>query len=225
LSNVSFEVEEGEMVVIIGPSGSGKSTILKLLNGLLNPDSGEVFVFGKSIAESDRVALRRRIGFVLQKASLFPHYNVRQNISVVPDLLGWPKDQARKRAQDLLEIMNLPPEEYLDRYPSQLSGGQSQRVGIARALAADPDLCLYDEPFSALDPITRTELQDEILRLKDQLGKTSVFVTHDIREAFKLGDRVIILNEGRIEQVGTPEEIQTNPSSDFVSQFIMLDHG
>ncbi|MCH2215695.1 MAG: ABC transporter ATP-binding protein [Flavobacteriales bacterium] len=208
------------MVCIIGPSGSGKSTILKLINGLIKADVGEVTVLGSTLDYNDGAVMRRKIGFVLQKPALFPHYTVAQNISVVPNLLGWSQEKIDVRVRELLEMMRLDPNDYSSRYPSQLSGGQSQRVGIARALAANPELCLYDEPFSALDPITRSELQDEVIRLKTELGKTSVFVTHDIREAFKLGDEIMIINGGKIEQQGSKEEILSNPKTDFVKRFI-----
>lgn len=220
LSDISFRVKEGETLCLIGPSGSGKSTILKLINGLLLPDSGSVEIFGKSSANTDGVELRRKIGFVLQQPALFPHYTVKQNIEVVPNLLGWDKRKSADRTAELLELMALDPKEMAARYPSQLSGGQQQRVGIARALAADPELILFDEPFSALDPITRNDLQDELLRLKQHLRKTIVFVTHDICEAFKMGDSVLILHNGRVEQSGTPAEISAAPATDFVKQFI-----
>ena len=224
LSDITFQVKEGETLCLIGPSGSGKSTILKLINGLLKPDSGKVEVFGKNVATSDDVELRRKIGFVLQQPALFPHYTVKQNIEIVPKLLGWNDDKCAARTLELLDLMGLNSGGMEERYPSQLSGGQQQRIGIARALAADPKLILFDEPFSALDPITRADLQDEVLRLKKKLRKTTVFVTHDIREAFKLGDVVVILDEGRIIQMGAPEEIKANPSSAFVERFIDRDN-
>lgn len=213
-------MKEGETLCLIGPSGSGKSTILKLINGLLKPDTGKIDVFGRDVASADGVELRRQIGFVLQHPALFPHYTVKQNIEVVPKLLGWKEDKCTARTEELLSLMALDSDGLKDRYPSQLSGGQQQRVGIARALSVDPKLILFDEPFSALDPITRGDLQDEVLRLKKKLQKTTVFVTHDIREAFKLGDVVVILNEGRIQQMGTPEQIQAEPVNDFVERFI-----
>ncbi|MCZ4410098.1 ATP-binding cassette domain-containing protein [Cryomorphaceae bacterium 1068] len=217
---MTFEAKEGETLCLIGPSGSGKSTILKLINGLLKPDSGKIEVLGSDVASADGVQLRRHIGFVLQQAALFPHYTVKQNMEVVPKLLGWKEDKCAARTAELLQLMALNSNDLMDRYPSQLSGGQQQRVAIARALAADPDLILFDEPFSALDPITRSDLQDEVLRLKQTLHKTAVFVTHDIQEAFKLGDTIVILNEGRVVQKGTPQEIQARPADAFVERFI-----
>lgn len=184
------------------------------------PDSGSIEVFGENLKAVDRVAFRRKIGFVLQQPALFPHYTVQQNIEVVPKLLRWESEKRSKRTEELLELMGLPGNDFAERYPSELSGGQQQRIGIARALAADPELILFDEPFSALDPITRGDLQNEVLRLKEKFHKTTVFVTHDIREAFLLGDEVVILNEGKIVQSGAPSEIEAAPANDFVKRFI-----
>jgi len=220
LRDISFSVNKGQTLCLIGPSGSGKSTILKIINGLIAPTSGKVKVFGQEMNDLDPVALRRKIGFVLQQPALFPHYTVSENIEVVPKLLKTPTELRKKRTVELLDLLHLPADRYAERFPYELSGGEQQRVGIARALAADPELILFDEPFSALDPITRTDLQQEVLRLKEQLRKTAVFVTHDVGEAFLLGDRVIILHEGRIVRQGSPEEIKANPESDFVERFI-----
>ncbi len=177
-------------------------------------------VFGQKVNYRDSVELRRKIGFVLQQPALFPHMTTQQNIEVVPKLLDWDTDRRRARTSELLDLLGMDPDSFRDRYPSELSGGQQQRVGIARALAANPELILFDEPFSALDPITRGDLQNEILRLKEKLHKTTVFVTHDIREAFLLGDEVVILNEGKIVQSGTPSDIEAAPANDFVQRFI-----
>jgi osmoprotectant transport system ATP-binding protein len=193
---------------------------LKIINGLIEADSGEVMVFGQKVNYRDSVELRRKIGFVLQQPALFPHMTTQQNIEVVPKLLDWDTDRRRARTSELLDLLGMDPDSFRDRYPSELSGGQQQRVGIARALAANPELILFDEPFSALDPITRGDLQNEILRLKEKLHKTTVFVTHDIREAFLLGDEVVILNEGKIVQSGTPRDIEAAPANDFVQRFI-----
>ena len=220
LSDLSFKVEDGQTLCLIGPSGSGKSTILKIINGLIEPDSGDVSVLGQKVDHRDSVELRRKIGFVLQQPALFPHMTVRENVEVVPRLLDWEKEKRQARTTELLDLLGLDAETFSERYPSELSGGQQQRVGIARALAADPELILFDEPFSALDPITRADLQNEVLRLKEKLHKTTVFVTHDIREAFLLGDQVVILNEGKIVQSGTPSEIEAAPADDFVKRFI-----
>ena len=213
-------MQEAKTLCLIGPSGSGKSTILKLINGLIKPDSGEIKVFRERVDFHHSIQLRRRIGFVLQQPALFPHFTVKENIEIVPKLLDWDSEKRSKRTVELLNLLGLEAEAFADRYPSGLSGGQQQRVGIARALAANPELLLFDEPFSALDPLTRADLQEEILRLKETLHKTMVFVTHDIREAFLLGDVVVILNEGKIVQAGSPEEIEAHPADDFVKRFI-----
>ncbi|MGB6035442.1 MAG: ABC transporter ATP-binding protein [Cryomorphaceae bacterium] len=220
LTAIDLRVNAGETYSIIGPSGSGKSTILKIINGLIEPDQGEVRVFDQKVDAKDSVELRRKIGFVLQQPALFPHLTVRENVEVVPKLLDWKAEQRKARTDELLDLLGLETESFAERYPSELSGGQQQRVGIARALAADPDLILFDEPFSALDPITRGDLQNEVLRLKEKFHKTTVFVTHDIREAFLLGDQVVVLNEGKIVQSGTPSEIEAAPANDFVKRFI-----
>ena len=206
-------------MALIGPSGSGKTTALRLVNRLVAPDSGEVLVEGRDVAAEDPVALRRRIGYVIQEGGLLPHWDVLRNVSIVPRLLGWSEDRRKARAEQLLGMVNLPPKEFGDRRPAELSGGQRQRVGVARALAADPALVLMDEPFGALDPIARRALQKEFVAWKNQIGKAVLFVTHDITEAFRLGDRVAVLRAGRVVQVGTPAQIADAPADDFVREF------
>ena len=206
LRDISLSVGEGETVVLLGRSGSGKTTILKVANGLARADSGEVRFEGRSVTEQDPIVLRRRMGYVIQDGGLFPHWTVEANIGLVPRLLGWPAEKIAARVEELLGLVGLPPAEYRGRYPRQLSGGQKQRVGIARALAADPPLLLLDEPFAALDPITRFQLQQEFLRLRGALGKAGLFVTHDVREALLLGTRIALLKDGALELVATPEE-------------------
>ena len=208
------------MLSIIGSSGSGKSTILRLLNRLYELDQGNIQIFGSDITNVSPTLLRRKIGYVLQQPGLFPHWTASKNIGLVPKLNGWSKSEIDQRVHDVLKLVKMPPEKFKARYPSELSGGQQQRIGIARALAAKPELMLFDEPFSALDPITRSELQGEIKNLKRTLNLTGVFVTHDIREAFLLGDRVLILDHGKIIQTGTPDEIRQNPANSYVKTFI-----
>lgn len=220
VNDVSFTVREGEFVTILGSSGCGKTTLLKMVNRLYEPDKGNIFLFGENIADMDTVKLRRRIGYVIQQVGLFPHMTIEENVAVVPKLLKWEKDETEKRVNELLEIVGLEPGKYRKRYPSQLSGGQQQRVGLARALAGNPQIMLLDEPFGALDAITRTGLQDELQRLHKKMNKTFLFVTHDINEALKLGSRVIIMNEGSICQYGTGEEIVRHPADPFVEMLI-----
>lgn len=224
LDDVSFEVKKGETLSIIGTSGSGKSTLLRTLNRLIPISGGEIKFRGQNIQEIPEIELRRQIGYVLQEPALFPHWTVEKNIALVLQLCNWPKDKISERVEALLNLMQMPYAKYRKRYPSELSGGEKQRIGIARALAAFPDLVLFDEPFSALDPITKGELQQEVIRLKDKLNTTSIFVTHDVKEAFLLGDRVLILNQGKAIQIGTPEEIRNHPANDFVKQFISTDY-
>lgn len=220
LKDFSFEITRGEFITVIGTSGSGKTTMLKMINGLLNPTSGVVYVGGKDISKENQTLLRRRIGYVIQGIGLFPHMNVRKNITYVPELLG---KQAKKQiggsVEKLMKMVGLE-EGMLDRYPAELSGGQRQRVGIARSLAADPEILLMDEPFGAVDEITRKMLQAEIDRIHKELEVTIVFITHDIKEALKLGDRVLVMSNGGIEQVGTPEEIRNNPATAFVEELM-----
>ncbi|NLW13543.1 MAG: ATP-binding cassette domain-containing protein [Trueperella sp.] len=223
--DVSFTVPKHSTTVLVGSSGSGKSTLIGMVNRMVDPTKGRVFVDGEDVANLDPVDLRRSIGYVMQSAGLLPHRTVVDNISVVPRLRGATKKEARTRSLELLEIMDLDPD-LGTRYPAQLSGGQQQRVGVARALAADPEILLMDEPFSAVDPIVRRDLQMEIRRLQSDLGKTILFVTHDIDEAFTLGDDIIVLAQrGRIAQRGTASELLTNPADDFVASFIGLTSG
>ena len=218
INNLSFEVLEGEILMLLGSSGCGKSTILKMINRLIDPTEGSIYLDGKDIQKQNPIELRRSIGYVFQGIGLFPHLSIRDNISMVPRLLGWPEEQIKKRYGELLKLVQLSPKIHADRFPDELSGGQQQRVAVARALAADPAYLLMDEPFGALDAITRDSLQQEFLSLKKRLNKTVIFVTHDIIEAVTLGDRIAILNEGRLEQIGTSKEILENPSTDFVRE-------
>src|SRR5881296_1640701 len=208
LRGLSLDVEAGETLVLLGRSGSGKTTALKMVNALLLPSAGEVRVEGTPTAAWDAIRLRRRIGYVIQEAGLFPHFTVEQNVGLVPRLEGWPAEKIRARALALLEQVGLPPAQFAARYPRELSGGQRQRVGVARALAADPPILLFDEPFGALDPVTRVELQRQFLALRKRLRKTAIFVTHDVREALILATRVGLVQEGRIVFLGTPEEFR-----------------
>jgi len=211
LDGLSLAVDEGETVALIGRSGSGKTTALKLVNALLVPTAGEVRVGGRATTGWDSIRLRRRTGYVIQEVGLFPHFTVARNVGLVPALEGWTPERIRARVDELLELVGLPAAEFAERYPHQLSGGQRQRVGVARALAADPPLLLLDEPFGALDPITRTELQREFRALQARLRKTAVFVTHDMREAALVGDRIALLAEGALVAVGTPAGLQASP--------------
>ncbi|MGG6266774.1 ABC transporter ATP-binding protein [Leptolyngbya sp. AN03gr2] len=206
VANLSFTIFSGETLVLLGRSGCGKTTTLRLINALLVPTEGEVRVNDRSTKSWNAIELRRRIGYVIQEVGLFPHFTVAQNIAVVPSLQKWERDRIENRVVELLELVGLEPQRFKDSYPHQLSGGQRQRVGVARALAADPPLLLMDEPFGALDPITRSELQREFLQLQRQLGKTIVFVTHDIHEAFKLGTRIGLMQAGQLVELGTPDE-------------------
>lgn len=219
LHDISFTLAAGDTLAIIGPSGSGKTTLLKHLNKMIEPYMGSIEVFGEDLAATDPIELRRRIGYVIQRGGLFPHYTVQQNITLVPQLLKWEKKRRRARAEELLALVDLPLD-YLERYPASLSGGEQQRVGIARALAADPKLVLLDEPFSALDPITRNQLQQSFLDLKARLNTTFVLVTHDLEEAFKLADQTMILKDGVVQQIGSREELERQPANAFVTEFI-----
>ncbi|MER5863707.1 betaine/proline/choline family ABC transporter ATP-binding protein [Kitasatospora sp. NPDC002040] len=221
VDSVSMEIAAGETVVLVGPSGCGKSTTLRMVNRLIEPSSGRIRIGGEDVTDIDPVKLRRRIGYAIQSSGLFPHLTVAENIAQVPRMLGWGKQRIRDRVEEMLDLVGLDPREFHDRYPRRLSGGQQQRVGVARALAADPPVLLMDEPFGAVDPITRDHLQDELIRLQHELHKTIVFVTHDFDEAIKLGDRIAVLREqSRIAQFDTPEAILTNPADDFVSGFV-----
>jgi len=225
VDDLSFEVAEGELVTLVGPSGCGKTTTMKMVNRLIEPTSGRILVEGEDIAETDPVALRRRIGYVIQQVGLFPHKTVLENTATVPHLLGWQRKKGRDRAAELLDLVGLDPSVYADRYPDQLSGGQRQRVGVARALAADPPVLLMDEPFGAVDPVVREHLQTEFLRLQSQVRKTVLFVTHDIEEAVRLGDRIAVYGSGRIEQFDTPAAVLGAPASPYVADFVGADRG
>jgi osmoprotectant transport system ATP-binding protein len=226
ISDLSLEVPAGEVCVLVGPSGSGKTTAMRLINRMIEPTSGDIRLGGRSVLERRPDELRREIGYVIQQIGLFPHLSIADNIATVPRLLGWDKARIARRSDELLELVGLDPEEMRDRYPAQLSGGQRQRVGVARALAADPPLMLMDEPFGAIDPINRERLQDEFLRLQAMVRKTVVFVTHDIDEAIKMGDRIAILREGGVlAQYAPPAELLSRPADEFVAQFVGADRG
>lgn len=220
VSDVSFDVAPGETVALLGSSGSGKTTLLKTVNQLIAHDSGDVQLRGKSVNAVDPVPLRRSIGYVFQSIGLFPHMRVRENVETVPRLLGWPTAKRRDRADELLDLIGLPASEFAERFPDELSGGQRQRVGFARALAADPDVLLMDEPFGALDAVVREQLQQEVVRVTRSLGKTVLLVTHDLFEALAVADRIGVMHHGRLEQIGTPQELLTAPATDFVRQLI-----
>ncbi len=220
VDNVSFEIQEGECVTFVGPSGCGKTTTVKLLNRLVEPTHGTISLDGKDTGKVDVIALRRSIGYVIQDVGLFPHMTVAQNISLVPRLIGWSIPEREARTDDLLNLVGLEPSAFRNRYPHQLSGGQKQRVGVARGLAADPPVILMDEPFGALDPITRAQLQDEFLKLRSRLKKTILFVTHDIDEAIKLGDRIAVMRSGRIVQFDPPLKILREPVDQFVRDLV-----
>jgi osmoprotectant transport system ATP-binding protein len=226
IGDLSLTVPAGEVCVLVGPSGSGKTTAMRLINRMISISSGDILLGGRSVLERDARELRREIGYVIQQIGLFPHQTVAENIATVPGLLGWPKQRIAARVRELLELIGLDSEEMTGRYPAQLSGGQRQRVGVARALAADPPLMLMDEPFGAIDPINRARLQDEFLGLQQMVKKTVVFVTHDIDEAIKMGDRIAILREGgRLAQYDTPREILIHPADEFVAEFVGADRG
>ncbi|MGW1913369.1 betaine/proline/choline family ABC transporter ATP-binding protein [Streptomyces sp. NPDC002076] len=225
VDDLSFEVAEGELVTLVGPSGCGKTTTMKMVNRLIEPTSGRIFVDGEDIASVDPVRLRRRIGYVIQQVGLFPHRTVLDNTAAVPALLGWKRAKARARAAELLDLVGLDPKTYGPRYPEQLSGGQRQRVGVARALAADPPVLLMDEPFGAVDPVVREQLQDEFLRMQAAVRKTVLLVTHDIEEAVRLGDRIAVYGQGRIEQFDTPGAVLGAPATPYVASFVGADRG
>ncbi|MCH9679751.1 MAG: betaine/proline/choline family ABC transporter ATP-binding protein [Actinomycetia bacterium] len=221
MKDLNLEVNPGEILVLVGPSGCGKSTTLRLINRMIEPTSGRIIYEGEDVTKGDPNELRRRMGYVIQQIGLFPHRTIAENIATIPRLLKWPKDKINARVNELLEVVSMDPSIYRDRYPSELSGGQAQRVGVARALGADPDVLLMDEPFGAIDPITRDRLQNEFLRLQEELKKTIVFVTHDVDEAVKMGDRIAILrDQSEIAQLDTPEHILTDPADEFVENFL-----
>ena len=220
VDHVSFQIQEQEMITILGTSGCGKTTLMKMVNRLYEPTSGEIRIFGENIGQTDAVALRRKIGYVIQQVGLFPHMTVEKNIAVVPEILGWDSAQIHDRVTELLELVNLDPKQYRGRYPSQLSGGQQQRVGLARALAAKPSLMLLDEPFGAIDAINRTKLQDELMKIHKRAGLTCMFVTHDVTEALKLGTRIMIMNQGKIQQFDTAKNILEYPANAYVASLL-----
>ncbi len=225
VDQVSFQVDEGNICVFVGPSGCGKTTILRMINRLVEPTDGDIYIKGQRIIDKEVNAdeLRREIGYVIQQIGLLPHRTVEQNVALVPRLLKWPEKKINERVQELLEMVGLNPDEVNQKYPFQLSGGMMQRVGVARALAADPPIMLMDEPFGAVDPIVRARLQEEFLRLQREMKKTICFVTHDIDEAIKMGDHIVILNEGKLVQHGRPMEILSNPANDFVKDLLGKD--
>ncbi|MER5491595.1 betaine/proline/choline family ABC transporter ATP-binding protein [Streptomyces sp. NPDC002490] len=225
VDGLDFEVAEGELVTLVGPSGCGKTTTMMMVNRLIEPTTGRILVDGEDIAGVDPVRLRRRIGYVIQQVGLFPHRTVLDNTATVPALIGWKRGRARARAAELLELVGLDPATYGPRYPDQLSGGQRQRVGVARALAADPPVLLMDEPFGAVDPVVREQLQDEFLRMQAAVRKTVLLVTHDIEEAVRLGDRIAVYGKGRIEQYDTPGAVLGTPANPYVAGFVGADRG
>ena len=226
VDDLSFTVPAGRICVLVGPSGCGKTTSLKMVNRLIEPSAGQILIGGRDVMAQDPIALRRGIGYVIQQVGLLPHLTVGQNVAIVPRLLGWERPRIDARVDELLGLVGMEPAGYRDRFPAQLSGGERQRVGVCRALAADPPLMLMDEPFGAVDPIVRERLQNELLRLQEQLAKTIVFVTHDIDEAIKMGDLVAVLNVGgELAQFGPPADILAQPASDFVARFVGADRG
>ncbi|MCM3781724.1 ABC transporter ATP-binding protein [Neobacillus mesonae] len=220
VKNISFEIGAGEILALIGPSGCGKTTTMKMINRLIPHTSGQIFINGKDITKEDPVTLRKNMGYVIQQAGLFPHYTIEDNVGLIPQLKKWNPEKKKQRVNEMLQLVGLDPSVFAKRYPKQLSGGQQQRVGVARALAADPEIILMDEPFGALDPITREQLQDELLRLQQNLKKTIVFVTHDMEEALKLGDKIAILKDGELVQIDSPDQILSRPANEFVEGFI-----
>lgn len=222
VNGLDLKINKGEFFVIIGPSGCGKTTLLKMINRLIYLTDGTIRIDGKRISDYNLHELRWNIGYVLQQIALFPHMTIAENIAVVPEMKKWSKEEIQHRVRELLEMVGLDPDKYSDRKPKELSGGEQQRVGVIRALAADPEIILMDEPFSALDPLSRAKLQDDLLALQRTIRKTIVFVSHDMQEALKLGDRICVMKDGQIEQLGTPQEIVQNPANDFVRKFIGL---
>lgn len=223
VSDLTFSVEKGETLVLLGRSGSGKTTALRLINRLITPTSGEIFVEGKNVIDCDPIDLRRHIGYAIQHIGLFPHMTVGENIGIVPKLLKWPEKKIHERTIELLKIVGLSPENFVDRFPGELSGGQKQRVGVARALAADPPIILMDEPFGALDPIMREQLQNEFLEIQSRLKKTVVFVTHDLSEAVKMGDRIAVFDKGKLIQISTPSELIQTSDNPLIDELLGKD--
>jgi len=220
VKRVRLSIAAGELIAVLGESGSGKTTLLKMVNRLIDPDDGEVRVDGRDVRSQDAVSLRRTIGYVIQHAGLFPHLSIADNVAVVPRLLGWERGEVDRRVDELLALVELAPGDFRDRFPDQLSGGQRQRVGVARALAARPKLMLLDEPFGALDPITRTALQAELRRIHRELALTTIMVTHDLVEALTLADRIAVMLRGELRQVGTPSELMASPADDYVAKLM-----
>ncbi|MDN7243314.1 betaine/proline/choline family ABC transporter ATP-binding protein [Planococcus sp. N028] len=223
LKNISLTLPDQQLTVIIGPSGCGKTTLMKMINKMEKPTAGNIYIDEKPITGLDEVQLRRSIGYVIQRIGLFPHMTISDNVSLVPRLLSWPKEKTTVRVHELLELVGLDPNTYLERFPLELSGGQQQRVGVVRALAGDPDIVLMDEPFSALDPISREQLQNELRNLQQTIHKTIVFVTHDMDEALKIADTIVVMRQGQIEQIGTPHQLVNDPANEFVRNFIGID--
>jgi osmoprotectant transport system ATP-binding protein len=225
VDQLSFTVPAGRICVLVGPSGSGKTTSLKMVNRLIEPSDGSILIDGQDVLREEPTALRRRIGYVIQQVGLFPHQTIAENVGTVPRLLGWPKERIDERTAELLALVGLDPSRFARRYPAQLSGGERQRVGVARALAAEPPVMLMDEPFGAVDPIVRDRLQNEFLRIQRDQGTTVLFVTHDVDEAIKLGDRVAVMRSGRLVQYAPPGELLAHPADDFVAEFVGSDRG
>ncbi|SFE44179.1 osmoprotectant transport system ATP-binding protein [Lentibacillus persicus] len=223
VDNVSFDVQDGEFVILVGPSGCGKTTLLRMVNQLEDITDGEIILNGKSLKELNKIEMRRKIGYVIQSNGLFPNMSIEKNVMIVPDLLGWDRKKRQDRFNHLMELIGLHPDEFRKRYPHELSGGQQQRIGVARALAADPPVMLMDEPFGALDPIIRNRLQEEFLQIQKEVNKTILFVSHDIDEAVKMGDKIALLRDGQIMQYDRPAEILNHPKNDFVSEFVGQD--
>ncbi|MCU9614618.1 ABC transporter ATP-binding protein [Caldibacillus lycopersici] len=220
INDFNLNIESGQLVVFIGPSGCGKTTLLKMINRLIQPTSGKIYVDGKDISKEDPIELRRNIGYVIQSVGLFPHMSIKENLELIPKIKGEDPIEIEKKTKELLELVGLNPEEFLYRFPSELSGGQQQRIGVARAFSTNSDIILMDEPFSALDPVTRSSLQEELFNMQKELNKTIIFVTHDMDEAYKIADKICLLKDGHILQYDTPENILKNPASDFVENFI-----